>query len=68
MYINYFNKKDGSPNFANYFDNQEFFKFLREKRPIVERALEQNENNIFFDYTESKDDQKYIKLYMDIFN
>ena len=35
-----------------------FIQFLRQKRPIIERALKQNEKNIFFDYSAANTAQK----------
>lgn len=47
-----------SPNFSFLNAGDELFKFLSEKRPIVENALRQNEKNIFVDYTASNDNEQ----------
>jgi hypothetical protein len=47
-----------SPNFSFLHTGDELFKFLSEKRPIVENALRQNEKNIFVDYTASNDNEQ----------
>lgn len=32
-------------------NSDDFVEFLKLKRPVMERALKQNEDNIFFDYS-----------------
>lgn len=44
-----------NPDEINYDD---FLKFLVIKRPVVERALNQNAQNIFFDYRVEKNNEK----------
>lgn len=39
-------------------DYDDFLHFMVVKRPIVERALRQNENNIFYDYSSQTVNEK----------
>ena len=41
-------------------DYDSMVKFLLKNRPIVERALKQNEKNIFFDYKSENLNQKLV--------
>ncbi|CAF0744585.1 unnamed protein product [Brachionus calyciflorus] len=51
-------KLDEKKSSLNHIDFNEFLSFMVQKRPIVERALRQNESNIFVDYTTSLLDDK----------
>jgi hypothetical protein len=39
-------------------DYDDFLQFMVIKRPVVERALRQNEKNIFFDYSAQTKNEK----------
>ena len=46
---------------SKYQHNEEnLLRFLKKKQPIIERALSQNEKNIYFDYSALKANEKYI--------
>ena len=44
-------------------NEEDLLRFLKKKQPIIERALSQNEKNIYFDYSALKASEKYIFIY-----